>query len=71
MKVSISEIEINDLTDRIKGGDMNCLFENFEKIDIQAARQTAMEEGRAEGRVSMGVQTYLRTQIGDESDVSC
>ena len=49
-ELNVPEEEIVDLTEQIEGGNMNRLFENFERIDIQAIRKQYKEEGLEEGR---------------------
>ncbi len=48
-ELNVPEDEIADLTEQIEGGNMNRLFENFERIDIQAIRKQYKEEGLEEG----------------------
>ncbi len=52
--INLPDDEIYELTDKIKEGDMNRLFEHFEGYDIQKVRR----ESRAEG-----YDTYLITLI--------
>ncbi len=40
-KINLPESEIHDYTDHILEGNMNCLFENVEKLDIQWERREA------------------------------
>ncbi len=49
-EIDVPEDEITDLTQQIKGGDMNRLFENIEKYDVQAIRKESRAEGLAAGR---------------------
>ena len=49
-KMNLPQEDVEEYIGNIKEGTMPELFENFQKIDIQAARKQAMAEGRAEGR---------------------
>ena len=60
--INLPDDEIYDLTDRIKEGDMNRLFEHFEGYDIQKVRKDSRSEGREEGREE-GRDILLITQI--------
>ena len=60
--INLPDDEIYDLTDRIKEGDMNRLFEHFEGYDIQKVRKESRSEGREEGREE-GRDILLITQI--------
>lgn len=42
-KINLSEQEISDMNEQIRGGKMNELFEHFQAIDIQAMRKEAAE----------------------------
>ncbi len=42
-KINLSEQEISDMSDQIRGGKMNELFEHFQTIDIQAMRKEIAE----------------------------
>ncbi len=44
--LNLPDEEIYSLTDRIKEGDMNRLFEHFEGYDIQKVRKDSREEGK-------------------------
>ena len=44
--INLPDEEIYDLTDRIKEGDMNRLFEHFEGYDIQKVRKESRSEGQ-------------------------
>ncbi len=56
--INLPDDEIYELTDKIKEGDMNRLFEHFEGYDIQKVRSDSRTEGREEG-----VDIHLITQI--------
>ena len=43
-RINVPDAEINEFTNQIKGGTMNCLFEHFEEYDVQATRKEAREE---------------------------
>ena len=43
-RINVPDEEIAGLTDQIKGGKMNMLFEHFEEYDVQATRKEARAE---------------------------
>ncbi len=47
-KMNLPQEDVEEYIGNIKEGTMPELFENFQRIDIQAARKQAMAEGRAE-----------------------
>ena len=58
--LNLPESEIHDITDPIKEGDMNCLFENIEKFDIQEERRIGRESGLAEGRDALLIEQICK-----------
>ncbi len=69
-EINCSDDEIYDVTDQIRRGDMNRLFENFHGYDIQATRRESRAEGREEHTIEQVCKKLRKgrsiAQIADE-----
>ncbi len=64
--INLPDDEIYELTDKIKEGDMNRLFEHFEGYDIQKVRRESREEG---SDILLITQIYKKLEKGKSSEI--